>query len=142
MDRRKRPGSTTTSGWVNGEEGFNLDPEKKSARLLFSSIGLLQPTLYIRWLWRIVLHHRAPTGGLCTIYFKINVYYFFFLLFIPLSLSLPINIFFCNTLSKTPAANSFAEKLFDHNIALIFQRVPERFFVAHRCYHNYYYYPH
>jgi len=30
------------------EEGFNLDPEKKSARLLFSSIGLLQPTLYIR----------------------------------------------------------------------------------------------
>lgn len=47
--RRVRLGSNA-EGRVDscGWKGFNLDPEKKSARLLFSSIGLLQPTLYIR----------------------------------------------------------------------------------------------
>lgn len=59
---RVRLGSKATrQGEMTREvKGFNLDPEKKSARLLFSSIGLLQPTLYIRWLWRIVRHHRGP----------------------------------------------------------------------------------
>lgn len=40
--------ATQQEDMTHGVKGFNLDSEKKSARLLFSSIGLLQPTLYIR----------------------------------------------------------------------------------------------